>query len=146
MKKIARSLTPPIVWRTGTRIKNVLLPPPPPQLFGGDNSLFKSVLSSTKLYGEYGCGASTNWVLDNTTAEVRSVDTSKQWIAQVLIHLDADTLSRATFYHADLGELGSWGRPRSYENRHHFHRYTDWIWEGGFKLEVQRVCGNRLRS
>ena len=141
MKEIAKSVTPPIVWQAVTRFKKLILPPPPPQLFEGDNSLFKSVLRSTKLYGEYGCGASTNWVLANTTADVRSVDTSRQWIDKVLSDLDADTLRRASIYHVDLGEVGKWGRPRSYENRHHFHRYTDWIWEHGNRPDTILIDG-----
>jgi hypothetical protein len=133
MKEIAKSITPPILWNAAARIKHFLgpepPPEPPPELFGGDNSLFKSVLATTRLYGEYGCGASTNWVLANTAADVRSVDTSKEWIDEVLGHLDADALGRISIFHADLGEVGCWGRPQSYEKRHLFDRYTDWIWE-----------------
>ena len=46
-------------------------------LFDGDDSLFKDELSKVGVYGEYGCGKSTKWVLDNTSSKVISVDTSR---------------------------------------------------------------------
>ena len=52
-------------------------------LFDGNDNLFKKILSKTKVYGEYGCGLSTNWVLKNTQADILSVDTSKVWIESV---------------------------------------------------------------
>ena len=44
-------------------------------IFDGDDRLFKEILSDTKIYGEYGCGNSTKWVLENTNAIVKSVET-----------------------------------------------------------------------
>ena len=32
-------------------------------LFRGDDSLFKKIIKNTNIYGEYGCGNSTKWVL-----------------------------------------------------------------------------------
>ena len=29
----------------------------------------------------------------------------------------------------DLGEVGDWGRPLNYDNKHKFLNYTDWIWK-----------------
>ena len=43
-------------------------------LFDGDDSLFKDVLKTSKIFGEYGCGSSTEWVLKNTNADIVSVD------------------------------------------------------------------------
>ena len=53
------------------------------KLFDGDDSLFKDLLKNSKNYGEYGCGLSTEWVLNNTNANILSVDTSKEWIDKI---------------------------------------------------------------
>lgn len=37
----------------------------------------------TKLYGEYVCGASTEWVLADTSANILSVDTCKVWLKAI---------------------------------------------------------------
>ena len=53
------------------------------KLFDGDDSLFKDLLKNSKNYGEYGCGLSTEWVLNNTNANILSVDSSKEWIDKI---------------------------------------------------------------
>ena len=88
-------------------------------LFQGDDRLFKEVLSDTKIYGEYGCGTSTKWVLENTSAIVKSVETVKEI---------ADKYDSVQYI--NLGPITGWGRPESYEYRNNFIEYTDWIWRG----------------
>ena len=49
-------------------------------LFDGDDYLFKQYLINCNIYFEYGVGASTRWVLENTKSKIISVDTDKKWI------------------------------------------------------------------
>jgi len=88
-------------------------------LFQGDDTLFKEILSNTKIYGEYGCGNSTEWVLENTNAIIKSVETVKEI---------ADKYEEV--HYVNVGPIGGWGRPESYEFRDAFVEYTDWIWRG----------------
>lgn len=111
------------------------------KLFQGDDAMFKSLLQSSRLYGEYGCGASTEWVLSNTDADVRSVDTSELWVKKVLGSLDSKVLIRANIHHADLGEVGEWGRPLTYDKKSNFNCYTDWLWSHIAKPDTILVDG-----
>ncbi len=99
----------------------------PDQLFDGDDALFKDEVQKVDVYAEYGCGKSTTWVLKNTTASVISVDTSSEWIDTVREDnsSDGDILD---IHHSQLGEVGGWGRPLSYEKSDFFSDYTDYVW------------------
>ena len=140
IKKVIKGLTPYGVVRLVEKLQEPP-PPPPSTLFDGDDALFKSILVNTQLYGEFGCGASTKWVLSNTNAEVLAVDTSKHWIEEVTMALDAESERRARFLHVDLGELGDWGRPKSYEKTSHFPMYTDWLWNQPRKPDTVLIDG-----
>ena len=96
-------------------------------LFGGDDALFKEEVKKVDLYGEYGCGKSTVWVLNNTLANVIAVDTSKEWVAAV----NKDNKSnneRLNIHYSNLGDVSGWGRPLSYKKMDSFFEYTDFIW------------------
>ncbi len=138
IKQIVKAVTPPVLLWGARKFRK---PSPPSTLFDGENALFKSVLRTTQLYGEYGCGASTKWVLANTGAEVRSVDTSKQWVDNVISQIETGNLKRLAIHLVDLGEIGGWGRPTSYERRTDFPRYTDWIWEHTSKPDTVLIDG-----
>ena len=112
----------------------------PDVLFDGDDSLFKKVLKHADLYGEYGCGKSTKWVLNNTTLNLCAVDTSKLWVDEVLADNAANN-ARLAIKYIDLGEVGNWGRPISYSKRQSFNEYTDWLWKQSEKPSVVLVDG-----
>ena len=97
-------------------------------LFDGDDSLFKEIIRETNLYGEYGCGLSTDWVLRNSKIMVHSVDTSLEWV-QITKNKNNKYLQRLNIKLIDLGEVGDWGRPINYNNSDIFYNYTDWIWK-----------------
>lgn len=97
-------------------------------LFNGDDALFKKALIETDVYGEYGCGASTNWVLRNTNADVISVDSSQEWILKVENDNGNISSERKNFTFADLGPVADWGYPIDYSKKDSFHNYTDAIW------------------
>jgi hypothetical protein len=110
-------------------------------LFDGDDALFKSILKDAKVYGEYGCGASTEWVLSNTSANVYSVDTSKVWVEKVSRKFDSESLKKANIHHVDLGEVGDWGRPLTDDKKDDFHLYTNWLWSNVAKPDTVLIDG-----
>tara|TARA_B100000212_G_C27266222_1_gene486670 strand:- start:190 stop:843 length:654 start_codon:yes stop_codon:yes gene_type:complete len=123
-KKIIRLLIPPIIPYLYLKFiakKNN-------SLFDGNDFLFKKTLEDIKVYGEYGCGISSQWVLKNTNSKVISVDSSKEWIEKVKTE-SKNYLPRLTINHVDMGELGGWGRPISYIKCSNFIEYTDFIWK-----------------
>jgi len=87
---------------------------------------FKDLLKPTDIYAEYGCGDSTIWVSTNTLCPILSVDSSLEWIKKVKIRCPSS--KSILLHHADLGQVGDWGRPLSYEKCDQFTDYTDWIW------------------
>jgi len=96
-------------------------------LFDGDDSLFKDVLKTSKIFGEYGCGSSTEWVLKNTNANILSVDSSRDWVDKISSGIAAYN-KRIKLKHIDLGEVENWGRPIGYEKSYNFINYFNWIW------------------
>ena len=137
LKKFFKSLIPPaFIWIYRKARKPVVNPD---VLFDGEDTLFKRLLPETKCYAEYGCGASTKWVLNNTLAHVVAVDTSPQWVADVLAE-NGENNSRLTIRHIDLGEVGDWGFPVGY-GREYFKDYTDWPWSQAKKPDVVLIDG-----
>lgn len=115
-------------------------PSSPNVLFDADDTLFKDEAKKVDIYGEYGCGKSTKWVLNNTSAKVIAVDTSSEWVDFV----KNDNLSnndRLNICHLNMGSIGPWGRPLSYENSDKFSDYTDYIWKQNEKPRLVLVDG-----
>ena len=52
-----------------------------------------------------------------------SVDTSVQWVTRVNTQLGRDTVK-----HIDVGDVGDWGRPKTYDFRRNFIRYAESLW------------------
>ena len=134
IKKILKAFLPPILI---TLIKRIH-PKSADELFEGDDALFKIEVQKVTTYGEYGCGKSTTWVLNNTKATVISVDTSKVWISAVRKNVND---SRLKLHHSDLGPLGAWGRPLNYDKSADFQDYTDYIWQQEICPELVLVDG-----
>lgn len=108
-------------------------------LFDGDDRMFKSLFDECRTYGEYGCGASTAWVLKNSPARVLAVDTSADWIERIRNWVGPDP--RLDLHWVDVGPVLNWGRPASYEKRRNFSDYTDWIWRRGASPDIVLVDG-----
>ena len=107
-------------------------------LFDGDDELFKSYLKNCKLYFEYGVGASTRWVLENTNSNIIAVDTDKEWIDFVNIEVDS---MRVKLVWVDLGDLTKWGRPNSYKYRDSFIDYIGGVWNFKKQADVVLIDG-----
>ena len=135
-RKIIKLLLPPIIpylYSTiFTKINN--------SLFDGDDLLFKKLVEEINIYGEYGCGLSTKWMLKNTSSKVISVDSSREWVEKVKTKKNLYK-SRLIIKHIDLGRVGSYGKPLSYIKSHNFQNYTDFIWEQTVKPKLVLIDG-----
>lgn len=138
IKKIINLLFPPIILRiffflTKYKLRN------PNCLFEGDDALFKEEIKNVDVYGEYGCGKSTKWVLNNTSAYIISVDTSSEWVAAV--KNDIENSIRLDIHHTDLGNTVGYGYPVSYKKKKYFSDYTDYIWKTNKKPKLILIDG-----
>ena len=95
-------------------------------LFEGDDLIFKREILKINVYGEYGVGDSTLWAINNTKVEILAVDTSKQWVNKVKSRIKAS--DRLTIEWIDLGTIGNWGRPISYQKKKFIYNYIRSIW------------------
>jgi hypothetical protein len=130
-------LIPPIVPKLFARI-HAADPQQEAELFDGESAMFKRVASMARVYGEYGVGASTGWVYENTSARIVAVETSPDWTRAVLQHKDPNRISVST---GNLGEVGDWGRPLTYEFRDQFRSYAEHIWSSDPKPDVVLIDG-----
>ena len=112
----------------------------PNYLFDGDDALFKKLVKDIKVYGEYGCGKSTNWVLKNTSSKIVSVDTSSEYIEFVKKN-NKKNAERLKIVYIDLGPIKDWGWPINYNKSFNFDRYTDLIWQQNEKPELVLIDG-----
>lgn len=108
-------------------------------LFDGDDALFLEKSTKARIFGEYGAGQSTAWVLENTSCTIYSVDTSDEWVQKV--RSGAGDSSRLDIRHVDLGPVGDWGRPKTYEFRNNFTTYVNSIWERDEKPDLVLIDG-----
>jgi hypothetical protein len=113
------------------------------ELFGGYSQLFKNNLSSESIYGEYGCGQSTFYVLENFDIPVYSVDSSEHWTNIVKKNSKSNNLN---IDYVNIGKVNdeSWGMPDDYSMRDNFIDYANNIWNRKFKPNVVLIDG-RLR-
>ena len=114
-------------------------------LFGGYNDLFKKSLSSRSIYGEYGCGKSTFYVLENFDIPILSVDSSEFWINKIKkknknINLHINYVNIGNVEDEEHG----WGMPDDYSMRENFIDYANNIWTREQKPNVILIDG-RLR-
>ena len=107
-------------------------------LFDGNDYLFKKYLLKCNIYFEYGVGASTRWVLENTKSKIISVDTDEKWIKTIDV---SNKCSRVKLNWINLGDLGNWGRPKSYEYREQFIDYISNVWSFNEKADVILIDG-----
>lgn len=138
LKRILKPLVPPIFISVYHKIRAAI--DGPNVLFDGDDELFKDVLGRAEIYGEYGCGKSTKWVLNNTSARVIAVDTSGQWVEEVRKD-NVENNDRLNIQHTNLGDVGDWGRPIDYSKCASFSDYTDYLWKQLDKPSVVLIDG-----
>jgi len=135
--RLFRAILPPIIFRPIVNFfdKNKA------QLFdGADNAvLFKKLIATCDIYAEYGCGLSTQYVLDNSAIPVESIDSSNEWVE--IVKTRSKNSKRLHIHYANVGVVGDWGRPISYQKRSNFQEYTDWIWEQNITPDTVLIDG-----
>ena len=98
-----------------------------PILFDGEDTLFKTELSKATVYAEIGMGQSTVFAdRQEHLEQVIAVDTSPEW-ARIVQYL---TTPKTIVTHVDLGSVGNWGRPISYEKRNNIRSYSMAVFRG----------------
>ncbi len=139
IKKFIRAISPPIFYKAYGLLRQTINMGASQKLFDGDEELFKEVIASANVYAEYGCGASTIWVFNNSRCEIFSVDSSKVWLDSVARHCGASR--RLNLHFANIGKIKDWGTPSNYENYHNFNDYSDWVWEQNVFPDVVLIDG-----
>lgn len=110
-------------------------------LFDGDDYLFKKLVEESKIYFEYGCGQSTEYVYKQTQASIFSVDTSKEWVEKIeKLQVDG-TPKRLNLNWVDVGEVAKWGTPISFEKRYNFKKYAGYFWMSKEKPDLVLIDG-----
>ena len=110
-------------------------------LFDGDDTLFKNLISQVKIYFEYGCGKSTEYMYKKSNASIFSVDTSKEWAAKTLnLSKDSNHL-RLNVKWIDVGDVADWGYPTSFKKKQNFVKYANWFWSFRLKPDLVVIDG-----
>ena len=136
LTKIIRFLLPPFIPYLYVKFFSSINK----SLFDGNDFLFKKSIEGIKIYGEYGCGLSSKWMLKNTNCKVISVDSSKEWVEKIKTE-NKKYVSRLKINHVDLGKVRRWGFPINYDNNSNFSDYTDYIWKQSERPKLVLVDG-----
>lgn len=135
--RLFRVLTPPIffnfIMKTVSNKESLLFD-------GKENALlFKKYIQSCKVYSEYGCGLSTDYVINETNCFIISVDSFSEWVG--LVKKRTDYSEKLNIYYIDVGDVGDWGRPIDDRKRENFKDYTDQLWEQNLKPDLVLIDG-----
>lgn len=111
--------------------------------FGGDSSIYRRTVAASEFYLEYGGGHSTVWYHRNIAAPGYTLETSLLWAEKLKEKIGAS--SNVSIKYFDLGQIGEWGRPRSYEKRQRFLHYVCHPWFGLPKAPDVILIDGRFR-
>ena len=145
MRALLKDVVPPVLYRAaGGMLRRFKGPEPDPyaasgsHLFDGEPDLFLQNARTSRLYGEYGMGASTVWMDRETEARILAVDTAERWVdaTRAQMHRSGHDLRWV-----DVGPVGGWGMPESYAHRDAFRAYVDALWEGDETPDLVLVDG-----
>ncbi len=107
--------------------------------------LFHKLLKSA-FYFEFGCGGSTVLACHSGSPrqQVVSVDSSQKWLEKVANETCMKTPENKTRFqqiHVNIGELKSFGFPKSSEMQAHWHNYSEAIVPYGDQVDLVLVDG-----
>ena len=94
-------------------------------LFDGDDKLFKDLIRNIDTYFEYGCGKSTEYVYKYSNCKIYSVDTDKNWVNKIQGLTNGKKDQRLNIDWIDVGTVGKWGYPITYDNRKNYFYYAN---------------------
>ena len=110
-------------------------------LFDGDDAMFKELIEGARVYFEYGCGKSTEYVLKHTNSSIFAVDTSGDWVEKIQKLRTSENSQRLNVHWVDVGPVGDWGMPTSFKMRHKFVEYAELLWRQSAMPEVVLIDG-----
>lgn len=110
-------------------------------LFDGDDGLFKNLIKDVKIYFEYGCGKSTQFIYCYSNCKIFSVDTSKFWIKKVSSISFSDKPKRLNLKWINVGDIEDWGYPKSFKMRDNFNLYANWFWKQNESPDLVLIDG-----
>ena len=93
-----------------------------PHMEDNEILLFAETIKEAEGYFEFGCGGSTVFASNNSSAKIHSVDSSKEWLNKVSGNI-RDT--EVILEHVNLGPLKAWGYPVT--NKHLWRNYYESI-------------------
>lgn len=108
--------------------------------FEGQGSLWVATVHAVQHYAEWGMGESTAYALESATCTVTSVETSSDWFART-VERHGIGGGRFTPIHVDLGPVGAWGRPLSYDTRSAISDYLEAPFGGAHQPDLLLVDG-----
>lgn len=110
-----------------------------PNLFDNEPNFLLSEIGNCEHYGEYGTGASTQYVLRSTNAAVTCVDSDEAWL-KAATKGDYNP-NRLRAKHVDIGPTIAWGVPIGAAKITSFKEYTDWLWVQESKPDLVLIDG-----
>jgi hypothetical protein len=110
-------------------------------LFDGSDGLFKELIKNINVYFEYGCGKSTEYVYKYTSAKIFSVDTSEFWANKILQLNSLKNSDRLNIRYIDVGEIGDWGTPLTFEKRLNFKSYAENLFNNSINPDLILIDG-----
>lgn len=100
-------------------------------------SRFRELAQECRFYAEYGSGASTLYMAQNTLAKIRSIETDSLWADRVNQLLPNGDEVRFV----DLGPVGKWGRPKTFDKAADFKNYFFAPFKNGYSPDLVLVDG-----
>lgn len=78
---------------------------------------------------EFGCGGSTALAVAEQVPALYSIESDRAWIEKCKASIPLDSSrTKATFIHADLGEVGAWGHPIGKISKQQAFSYHGLVW------------------
>ncbi len=107
-------------------------PPLKPSMTRDEVVLLTAVASRRESVVEFGCGGSTAVLVGAQIPSIISVESDEAWVSKLRNHPDlgeALETGRLDLIHADIGPVGSWGRPRGTTNVDMWPNYWAAVWD-----------------
>ena len=102
---------------------------PLPSMDEAGFNYFKSAISQSKCYLEYGSGGSTVYAATVANVEtIISIESDKIWNEDVKSSI-INSNSNLFIEHCDIGATGEWGTPLNRDSIHNFHCYAFRPWD-----------------
>lgn len=121
-------------WKQAVRKLDKVSPYPvlyPFVMSESERQVFDEAIKRSKNYLEFGLGGSTLRAIQNSKAQITSVESSVEWTAQMREYfiLRYAERSRLHIFSVDIGPTENWGYPDSDSSDHLFESYSSDVFE-----------------